>query len=410
MKTTYLIAITATLLLSGRIIAQEGNSAYKDLLENKHTQDILRSLKNDPEKAAKAAQNNPDELIRNATAIFAEKQKKTNPGEVSATRSKTSQADRALANMKNLIARPVPGDTQALPVPVNNIRNLKVDSSKISKLKEAAKETIPELSNLIPNDPPSKPTIQGVPKLPEIKAVHRPVETVAELNTSPLNVSPRDAPPAPLRNMEPTVPQIPDSPELFSSAPKPEALGRRYPKPKKFQPAIAAADENSSTPKPKSDTMVITSSESEMDNKNHELTFRGDVLVEMDGMELRCDTLYVYLDDKNEMKTIVATGGMVEIKKIGEGGKLQVAKARRAEHVAATSTTTLSGGPPYLQNGDQYVNTDSEDSKIILGGDGKYKVLSPKAKGRTVIVVPIGNGKKFNTDLGIDKKLKGIGQ
>jgi hypothetical protein len=109
------------------------------------------------------------------------------------------------------------------------------------------------------------------------------------------------------------------------------------------------------------------------------------------------------------MKTIVATGGMVEIKKIGEGGKLQVAKARRAEHVAATNTTTLSGGPPYLQNGDQYVNTDSEDSQIVLGGDGKYKVHSPKAKGgRTVIVVPIGTSKKFTGDL--EDKLKGPGQ
>ncbi|MDF1752040.1 MAG: LptA/OstA family protein [Verrucomicrobiales bacterium] len=417
MKTTYLIATVGSLLLSGIAFTQdEGNSAYRDILENRETQEMLRTLKNDPENVVRAAQENPDDIVRNVTAIFAEQQKKaTDGGEapaVRATRNAKSQTEKAISNLKGMIATPTSDNSQALPVPSGDIMK-NFDTSKIDKLKSAAEEVMPSISEMIPDKKAGAPKITGVPSMPEIKATQRPTPKINAAGlrpSSPLNVSSREAPPAPVRSMEPTVPQIPDTPELYASAvPPPQPLARRYPKPEKFQPALAAKKAGNS-PKPESDTMVITSSESEMDNKNHLLTFQGDVLVEMDGMEMTCDTLVVHLDEKNEMEKIVATGGTVEIKKIGEGGKLQVAKAKKAEHIAATNTTTLSGGPPYLQNGDQYVNTDSEDSKIVLGGDGKYKVHSPKAIGRTVIVVPIGNSKKFTGDLGIDNKMKGIGQ
>ncbi|MDF1814518.1 MAG: LptA/OstA family protein [Verrucomicrobiales bacterium] len=418
MKTTYLLATLLGLLGFGATQAQEGNSAFREILENKEAQDVLRTLKNDPENAVRAVQKNPDDLVKNMLGIYAEtKNDSDSDSAPPATRSTKSQSEKALNNINNILAKPVSGP-QALPVPIGDIKNLKMDSEQFNKLKSVVAEKVPQLSKVIPEEapiipknPPAKPQITEVPSLPELED---PVATAPPTQPAnrgtPLNFTSRRAPATPVRNMAPTTPQIPDSPELFAAAPTPQPLERRYPKPKKFQPTVAAKDSNDSRPKPKTDTMVITSSESEMDNKNHLLTFTGDVLVEMDGMELKCDTLKVHLNDANEMERIVATGGMVEIKKIGEGGKLQVAKAKKAEHVAATNTTTLSGGPPYLQNGDQYVNTDSEDSKIILGGDGKYRVHSPKAIGRTVIVVPIGNSKKFTQDLGIDQKLKNIGR
>jgi lipopolysaccharide transport protein LptA len=200
-------------------------------------------------------------------------------------------------------------------------------------------------------------------------------------------------------------PQIPDSPELFSdSVPAPQPLKPRYPKPEKFNPGKEF--NQPSGPDPKDDTMVITANRSEMDNNKKTLNFSGNVVVEMKDMEMTCDNLLVKLDSKQQMEEIIATGGTVQIKRIGEEGKLQVAKARRASHVAATQITTLSGGPPYLQDGDRYVNTDSEDARIVLSGDGTYRVDSPKGPGRSVIVVPISGAKKLTGDLGFENKLR----
>lgn len=416
MKNTYLIATIGGLLLSGLAIAQEGNSAYRDLLENKHTQEILKKLKDDPEAAARAAQSNPNDLIRNATAAFADSQKKQNPNETPAVRGGRSTTDKALGNINRMLAAPVNSNPQALPVPgAGELRDLKVNSSQIKKLKSVARETIPQLSNIIPDDPRSTPQISGVPAVPQISSVPQPAprqEVAANRRTSsPLNYSPQQAPPAPIRNMQPTVPNIPDTPELFSgAAPAPQALGRRYPKPEKFRSPLPQKGSSQSAPKPEKDTMVITSNESVMDRKNQELTFKGDVEVEMDGLNLTCDHMVVFLDKDNKMKKIVATGGTVQIMKTGENGQPQLAKARKAEYIAATKTATLSGGPPYLQNGDQYINTDTEDSIIELGGDGRYRVYAPKSKGRNVIVVPISNAKDLNKGLDIEKKMNGFGR
>lgn len=412
MKTIYFAALFGSSLLLATADAQEGNSAYRDLLENKHTQEILRTLKNDPEAAARAAQANPNDLIRNATAAFADSQKKKDPNARPATRGKRSQADKALSNINNMLAQPVSANAQALPVPVGEIAKYK-DSARFDKLKSVARETIPELSNIIPDDAPARPQISGVPKLPEMRAARTgsPRIDVAAIQPTPLNVSSHQAPPAPIRNMQPTVPQIPDSPELYAaSVPTPKKLGPRYPKPEKFRSPLPAKDQSGEAPKPKSDTMVITSNESEMNRNTNRLTFHGDVKVDMDGLNLTCDHMVVHLNKENKMEKIVATGGTVQIMKTGENGQPQLAKARKAEYIAATKTAILSGGPPYLQNGDQYINTESEDAVIELGGDGRYKVHSKNTNtpSRNVIVIPISNGKKFGGDLGIDNKLKGL--
>jgi lipopolysaccharide transport protein LptA len=432
MKTNYMIAAIGSLMLFGDSFAQEGNAALDDL---------IKTVKDNPEGALRAVQQNPDDMLKNAMGVFAEQQKAKDPQAVPASRG-PSQTDKAIRNVKNLIATPV---TQGQPVLSDSIEKLKKDldvapkktvkeqisnleaNSQFKQIKSAATEAVPGLSNILSSKQGTVADLTGYNRdtpaqlLPsESRAM--PVnqlevredagfDTPAIRSGSPTVNSFQQSAPEPIRNMAPTTPQIPDAPELFTSdVPAPQPLVPRYAKPDKFQPVLAAKNTEDSTPKPASDTMVITSNQSVMDNKSHELTFSGDVKVKMDDMWLTCDTLVVYLDNNNEMERIVATGGTVEIQKIAEGGKLQVAKARKAEHVAATNITTLSGGPPYLQNGDQYVNTDSEDSTIVLSGDGKYTVGSPKKSGRTVIVVPIGNSKKLTGDLGFDKKLNNIGR
>ncbi len=429
MKIRYIISAIGSLLVSCYSIAQDGNAVFEDLIENQEAKELLKSVKDNPQGALKAAQQNPDDLIRNATAIFAEQQKTKDPNAVPATRG-PSQTDKALTKWKTLIATPVTGEQRES---ADSIEKLKKDlggdpqksvkeklgsfesNSQFEKLKSAVTEAVPGLSDIISKEKTTQPMISEMPAIPKSNVEVRAdagFDTPLIRSVSQAHFESQQVVPEPIRNMAPTTQQIPDSPELFSSdIPAPQPLAPRYPKPDKFQPVLASKIAEESAPKPATDTMVITSSESVMDNKNHELTFNGDVKVEMNDMWLTCDTLVVHLDSKNEMERIVATGGTVEIQKISEGGKLQVAKARKAEHVAATNITTLSGGPPYLQNGDQYVNTDSEDSTIVLSGDGKYTVGSPK-KGstRNVIVVPIGNSKKITGDLGIDKKLNGFGR
>ena len=397
-------------------LTQEGNSAVKEILENPDLQEMVTKAKNDPEAAAKAIQRNPGELARNAAAIFGEQQQRKEKKEnvPPATRSTRSQSDKALEQMRKIFApstsseNPQPPPTRATRTEtVESVRESAAEAARkmrfnSSKLKEAAGDllegkTPPPI--LDPIDPPTAPLPSGLPKTEPA-----PSSSLSP-GLPPPPVRTAGSAPAPLRNFEPTTPQIPDSPELSAGAvPEPEAHPR-YDKPKRFMPAVPQSKKNAGA-----DTMVITCNDSEMDNKNGILTFTNDVVVEMENMKLTCDKLVVHLDDKNEMERSVATGGLVKIEQIGADGKLRLAKCRRAEHIAATETNILTGGPPYLQDGDRYVVTDSEDSKIILGGDGKYKVHSPKRQGRSVIVVPISNGKKLQGDFGIDSKLKKIAQ
>lgn len=405
--------------------AQESrpNSSVSEILRNSDLQDILTSAKNEPEKAIEKATENPDEIMRNVTAIIADQQGKKDPDAVPATRSSKSQTDAALENLRRQFSASENSGEGNRSVPeMEKLKDVDLSSDRIDSVKKAAREAIPELGNMLSDStpestppgaadapaPPTPPTPTApTPVAPQERAISPSIAqpTNSRAAGAPLVVASGSPPALPSRSAGPMAPEIPDSPELFSdSVPAPQPLKPRYPKPEKFNPGKEF--NKPSGPDPEDDTMVITANRSEMDNNNKTLNFSGNVVVEMKDMEMTCDNLLVKLDSKQQMEEIIATGGTVQIKRIGEEGKLQVAKARRASHVAATQVTTLSGGPPYLQDGDRYVNTDSEDARIVLSGDGTYRVDSPKGPGRSVIVVPISGAKKLTGDLGFENKLQ----
>ena len=110
-------------------------------------------------------------------------------------------------------------------------------------------------------------------------------------------------------------------------------------------------------------------------------------------------------------KRAIASGGMVEIKRVAKDEKgrpkTQIAIARIADYNATTKDIILSGGPPYIQDGDRFVKTNSEDSKIIMRGNGLYEITG--STNRVQIRIPIenkeGQGKK--TEIGLPGGLGG---
>lgn len=139
-----------------------------------------------------------------------------------------------------------------------------------------------------------------------------------------------------------------------------------------------------------------------MDNTKGLLVFTGDVFVDSPDYEMKCDRLEIHLADgvgqdgsesESSFKRAIASGGMVEIKRfaIDEDGKkkTQIALGRRADYNALTQEFVLSGGPPYIQDGDRFVRTTSEDAKIIMRGNGLYEITG--TTNRSHIVIPVDN-------------------
>jgi len=94
---------------------------------------------------------------------------------------------------------------------------------------------------------------------------------------------------------------------------------------------------------------------------------------------------------------------MVEIKRVTvEEGKqkTQIAIARSLSYNAITKDITLSGGPPYIQDGDRVIKTNSEDAQIIMRGNGKYEITGTSNRSQIIIPVPKSEGNKEGSPLG----------
>lgn len=157
-----------------------------------------------------------------------------------------------------------------------------------------------------------------------------------------------------------------------------------------------------------SDVMEIEADESVMDNEKRLITFTGHVVVTEPRFNLTSDRLEVYMNDDTNLdgtpaagaassnedappfKRAIASGGMVEIEKIGADGKVQIAKARKADYDAVTGDIVLSGGPPTLQSGSGFVNPSSPDAVIILRADGNHQIKG--GTGRNKISIPLNRG------------------
>lgn len=208
----------------------------------------------------------------------------------------------------------------------------------------------------------------------------------------------------PIVGSGPTAPMIPDSPLLRGDDfPAPKPLAKKY--------ATGPGGVHAAPPKTH---LEIKAREAVMDDTSGQLSFLHEVFLDGPDYQLRCDKLVIYIDksasgedETGAMRRAVASGGMVEIKRVtvDDKGKpkTQIALGRHADYDAVSGEFVLSGGPPYMQDGDRFVKTTSQDSKIIMRKNGLYEITG--STNRINISIPIEDdkskgGKKKDDPLG----------
>jgi lipopolysaccharide export system protein LptA len=341
---------------------KEGQS----LIDNPSMQNLFRQAKKDPGEAAKSLQTDPTDVVREATRMFQEK--------------------------KNSV------DLEGIDTPENRAKAERIKNAAMSKVGELTGSDKPGATTEVPATRSSAGATRFVTPI-AMPVEDTPTPLASDANSETV-VQDKDV--QPMASAEPTVPQIPDTPALTGSdIPAPQPLAPKYNT--KAGGGYQGADK---------DHMEIKARESVMDNNKGLLTFRGNVIVDHPEFEMKCETLEIYMaegmgggaksDGSDPFKRAIASGGMVEIRRLSPDGKTQIAMARRADYNAVTKDIILSGGPPYIQDGDKFIETSSADAKIIMRGTGQYQITGSDAgpKNRTRIVIPVSGGDK-SKDIGI---------
>lgn len=418
----------------------EVEAAGRNILSDPRLKNVLRTVKPGPGATVEEMQANPDaeQAVRDAAKLF---QEKTNGIDAETLKAAASQAknegllDQAAAKAGELVnkaaaatrppatqpeakpatapataatpvatptdvpaTRPAPGISGGAPTPV--AMPVAAGTPTAGGTPVAVAAPVPEGAPLIPAaDAPSAPRPAG--KLPSAvaAATGRVVqETRAE----------------PIAGAAPTTPMIPDLPDLGpNAAPAPVPLSKQFQK-----------GPNGAYPSGNRSHMEILAKESVMDNSKGVLLFTGNVFIDHPEFEIQCDKLEIQLAEGVGMegskaagqsdanfKRAIASGGMVEIKRVAKDEKgrpkTQIAIARIADYNATTKDIILSGGPPYIQDGDRFVKTNSEDSKIIMRGNGLHEITG--STNRAQIRIPIENkeGQDKKTEIGLPGGLGG---
>ena len=252
----------------------------------------------------------------------------------------------------------------------------------------------------------------------KIREGERPETTITDTTTPPQTAQPLiPEPAASARPAAPVAAQPVALPTQPAAAPAPQMVAQVTP-----APAPPGISDPSGIPAPvpltpryekqkgsSSEMMEIEADSSVMDNEKRLITFSGNVIVTEPRFTMTGDNLEVWMNDETNLdgspaanaaagadenappfKRAIATGGMVEIEKIGADGKVQIAKARKADYDAATGDIVLTGGPPTLQSGSGFVNPSSPDAVIILRADGNHQLKG--GTGRTKIEIPLKGG------------------
>jgi len=356
--------------------AEEVKSKAESVMSDPRLRNVFRSVEEKTREVTDSVDEDTEEkALREATRLFQEQKKTLESGSgdlpVSEGRMKEA-ADTARSAIEDAVS-PEPSDSD-----------------------------VPATRSASSNPPVARPVDPDAADSPD-----EPSESVGSDSSTGSVVQDQSVEAAP--DTGPTAPSVPDSPLLAETeVPEPRPLQPRYKTQK--DGGYRATGEGE---------MEITSKESVMDNKRGVLTFRGNVVVNHPQYNMICDKLEIHLAEgatnagsqdgsSPAFKRGIATGGMVEIRRVGAKGKTQIALARRAEYIAASGDITLSGGPPYLQDGDRFIETTSEDARIIMRGDGKYEITGSDAgdKSRNRIVIPVKGGDQ-SQDIGIGSGLGG---
>ncbi|MEM7698714.1 MAG: LptA/OstA family protein [Verrucomicrobiota bacterium] len=336
-------------------------SQAASVLNDPRTHNILRSLKENPEAVADAVEQDADAAVRAATELFMSTQREE--GEVPATRGGTeAMKDRAIDTLTRMIPEVTGSEGAATrPAPITTLVSATPVVAQPSVNPETTANTT--LAEPAPS-PPVAPDPVGSAALPQ-----------------PIVESAPDLPP--------TIPDIPDTPALSSG---------NIPAPQPLQPKYDTRASANQAPPPGMDAMEITSLEALMNQNSGVLTFIGRVTIKHPQFELKSDKLELFMpeggmasgssENSEAFTRAIASGGMVEIRYQAVDGTV-IAFARRADFDNVTKDVVLSGGPPYMQNGDSWVKTNSEDTQIVLRSNGQHEI---KGSQPHTIKIPVAAG------------------
>lgn len=338
----------------------------KSILYDPRIRNISRSIKENSGGTVNMIKENPEEAVRSATALF---QKELNKNGTS-TEEMAGKAAKELDKLSTKPATPTVTETPAVRRPPAATRTSTPPA--VRSAVTAAKSTLPGNSGTI-----------------------APNGGIVETATPARAVEPEIAPSLVMGGKIPAL--IPDTQSLNT---------KNIPAPKPLKASYAAARKSTTT---NQESMSIRARNSVMDKKRRIVTFTGDVYAKSDPdrITMKCDKLQIFLAPEGanmkdvegkptQITKVIATGGTVEIRRVDPTGKVQTALSRRVDYDAITKDAMLSGGPPSLKDGGKSIKTETEDSKILLRGNGQYEIIG---SGRDYFSIPIKAGKKLSKDL-----------
>lgn len=327
-----------------------------NLLNDPRLKNMLQQAQESPEAAAAAVieniKTNPDkadDVVREATRVFQENREEIE--EAAQNLKKNQSTIEAAANSAiEEFGRVSPANSSPVGDP-----SIAPTGAGAPATRSVGSVTLPPTS---------------IPPNSEAAAIPRPAATASEkpimqnTEVTPIATAPK------------TVPTIPDSRYLNPGD---------FPEPAPLAPIYQVDAQGGFQPNPKNEVNIFAG-ESEMNNNTKVLTLTQNVVIEHPEFTLECDKLLVTLaegesqeGDSTKFKRAVATGGTVRIRRISPEGKTQVAISRMAEYNGITKDFILSGGPPYIQDGEKHVRCDAPDAQIVMTGDGKYKITGSDA-------------------------------
>jgi len=398
-------------------------SESRSILSDPRLQNALRSAGQAKDKAVESGGDDPAALVDEAARLFRENISKLDPAKLDPAKLDTPE-NRTKAESIAREARQTAGEIAARPEAAGAAEALEAVREAGSEIMARAEMEAPEAGAGSEETGEASPARIETPpaRVPATRPANAAVDFVRPI-AMPTEEVPsriasdnepetrmRESSVPPLANTSPTTPRIPGNPLLTATeVPEPAPLRRRY-FPGEEQSQRVEADGNH---------MIITAREVIMDDQSGILTFTGNVHVNDPAMgDLKCEILEVHTggggspglssEGGPSFQKVIASGGMVEIKRVSAEGKTQIAMARRAEYDRTTGDMVLSGGPPYIQDGGSFVETNSPDAKIIMRGNGRYEVTGSDAgpKNRTRIVIPV-DGPDKTKDIGIGGGLGG---
>lgn len=394
-KTIFTGCLAGILLTLGPVnsLAQteeEAAEKARSIFSNLRFQNTVKEMKENPAAVVDAVEENSEDIVRNATRAFNENKDKIDQSKLETAAGKVKEAASEIDTSKVADqAISALSLTKMLPVPESTDSDVPATRRPPGGMPVVARPVAEPVGEALP--PIGSPSVDQ-------PAIAKPTNMVVQESSV-----------EPLSNVGPTSSQIPTSSSLTpGNVPAPQALSPRY-----ETKAIHNSRSNL-----RDDQVEILAKESVLDDENGLLTFRGDVNVYSTDFDIKCDKLEIHTakgstgqsdspgvgGGSKDIRKIIASGGMVEITRVGPDGKKQIAIGRRAEYDKVTEDMILTGGPPYIQDGENFVRTTANDAKVIMRGNGKYEITGTDNRSHIKFKVP---GKSKTDGVGIGAGLGG---